>query len=397
MARAPRFGYKKTDRGWLVNVTATHSQSGRREQRYFPTREKALAFAGQLREKAIKHGGNAGLISPVLAEQATAAAELLKPFEVTLLEVVRRFVEAEQQSLSSVTVETAMKQFKLTKSDLSEKQRQAIKHVTAHLLADFPDRLLSTITLEELEAHIARNTTGNAAFNGKRRLLVTLWRWAERAPRGWCKAIVAEEIETRATVTQEIGILNEAQAKCLMATAERHFPDAVQGFAIALFTGMRQAELARLLPADVSSEGIRVPAASAKTKRRRFINMPSTLSAWLKAYPIRDSVLPPNWQRKESAVRRLAGWRVWTDLVDPASPPDDLPEWPDNALRHTHATVAIATGTTLEALMFEFGHSGGSEMLRSHYVGAIAKTEARKILQIGPNGTILPKQTQCDT
>ncbi len=40
--------------------------------------------------------------------------------------------------------------------------------------------------------------------------------------------------------------------------------------------------------------------------------------------------------------------------------------------------------------MFEFGHSGGSEMLRSHYVGAIAKAEARKILQTGPNGTTLP-------
>ncbi len=76
--------------------------------------------------------------------------------------------------------------------------------------------------------------------------------------------------------------------------------------------------------------------------------MSPTLSAWLKAYPIGESVLPSNWKRKEMAVRRLAGWRVWTDLVDPPSPPDDLPEWPDNALRHTHATVAIATGTTLK-------------------------------------------------
>ena len=122
MARTPKFGFTKTPRGWLVNVTATHSQSGRREQRYFPTREKASNFASKLREKAIKHGENAGIIPPILAEQATAAAELLKPYDVTLLEVVRRFVESEKQNLSSASIETAIQQFKLSKSNLSEKQ-----------------------------------------------------------------------------------------------------------------------------------------------------------------------------------------------------------------------------------------------------------------------------------
>ncbi len=54
----------------------------------------------------------------------------------------------------------ALKKFGLTKSDLSEKQRQALKHMSAHLLADFPERLLSTITLEELENHIAETLLG---------------------------------------------------------------------------------------------------------------------------------------------------------------------------------------------------------------------------------------------
>ncbi len=140
---------------------------------------------------------------------------------------------------------------------------------------------------------------------------------------------------------------------------------------------MRQAELARLLSENVASEGIRVPAASAKTKRRRFINMSPTLSAWLKAYPIGESVLPSNWKRKEMAVRRLAGWRAWTVMVDPASPTDDLPAWLDNSLRRTNATVAITPRATLETLMFKFGHSGGSEMLRSHCLGAMAKRKPK--------------------
>lgn len=397
MPRTARFRYTKTSRGWLVNVTGKHSKSGRREQRYFSTREKAKEFAARLREQAEEHGKAASLISPLLAEEAHAAAKLLKPFGVSILDVVQRYVATETAAQASVTVEDAIAHFKLAKAHLSEKQQQAVRHMGNHLAEDFPERMLATITTTELAEHIENRTGGDGAFNGKRRLLVTLWRWAAKVPRQWCEASVAENIETRSTVSPEIGILDAQQARAVLSAAEKHFPDCVPGFAIALFTGMRQAEIARLTPSDLTEEGIQVPAASAKTKRRRFVNMPAPLAKWLAAYPIGESVLPPNWRRKEIAVRRLAGFRVWSDLVPAlklkpklkATPPAKLPEWPDNALRHTHATVALATGATIEQLTFEFGHSGGPQMLRSHYVGAMPKREALAILQIGPHGKTL--------
>ena len=101
---------------------------------------------------------------------------------------------------------------------------------------------------------------------------------------------------------------------------------------------------------------------------------------------IGDTVLPGNWQKKEKTVRRLAGWKVWSDLVEPNTPPDDLPDWPQNALRHTHASMFVALGKPLEKLIFEFGHSGGVRMLKSHYVGVMPKSEALKIMKIAPRG-----------
>ena len=95
-------------------------------------------------------------------------------------------------------------------------------------------------------------------------------------------------------------------------------------------------------------------------------------------------MLPTNWAKKEKAVRRLAGWKVWSDQVTPHAPPEDLPEWPQNALRHTHASVLIALGKPLETLTFEFGHSGGAQVLKAHYVGVMPKTEAAKIMKISP-------------
>lgn len=86
-----------------------------------------------------------------------------------------------------------------------------------------------------------------------------------------------------------------------------------------------------------------------KNKRRRFIQMPPPLAKWLKAYPIDENVVPPDWDREKKAVQRLAGWKVWSDAVPrlgitpkmEAEPPEYLPDWPHNALRDTAATVCL--------------------------------------------------------
>ena len=58
--------------------------------------------------------------------------------------------------------------------------------------------------------------------------------------------------------------------------------------------------------------------------------------------------------------------------------------WRRQALRHSHASYAIAAGTPLESLLFEFGHVGGVEMLRKHYLGRASKAQAAAFFAIGP-------------
>ena len=153
---------------------------------------------------------------------------------------------------------------------------------------------------------------------------------------------------------------------------------------------MRNSELERLDPSDITQEGITLNADTTKTNRRRFIEVPAPLAAWLKAYPVDSTVLPANWFRKEKAVRRRAGWRVWCDLFDPPNAPEDHPDWPDNGLRHTHASVMVALGKPLDNLTFEFGHSGGAAVLKAHYVGVMIKAEAIKIWSLGPSRATVP-------
>ena len=391
MARTPKFAFKQTPRGWLVNSPATITQSGRRERSYFPTRDAAKAHAAALREKFLEHGGNAQVIPPSLAEAATSAQRLLEPLGISLLDAVTRFVEMETRNRASATIEDATAAFQLVKEGSSDKQTSAYRLRCEKLVAEFSGRMLSTIRGEELQSHLEETTSGPAGFNQNYRLVRAIWKWSSKPPRSWCTDEPIRHLETKDAISGEIGILTAAEAKAVLQAAENHFPEAVIPFAIALFTGLRAAEICRLDPKDITADGINLPAANdRKNKRRRFIQMPDPLAAWLKAYPITDNVVPPDWYRKHRAVRRLAGFRVWSDLVAPPAPPEDLPEWPSNALRHTAATVAVALGKPLEKLVFEHGHSGGLKTLQGNYVGAMPRSEAIKIWTIGPNGKKLP-------
>lgn len=389
MPRPVKFTVKQVQNSWRVNVPAQYSISGRRERHHFKTREAALEAQKKLRNDAKKFGEVASALPPTLAEQAAKAAELLQPYGITILEAASRIAAIEQEKIASVTIDHALDQFIAAKSELSEKQQQAIRHLASHLRNDFAGRVLSTIACDEIEAHLQERTSGATSYNAKLRLLTTFWRWCAVPKRGWSNAENLKHAERKAVVTEEIGVLTAKEAETLLQTAEKHFPDMVPILVISLFTGMRQAEIERLQMSDISAEGITVPATSAKTKKRRFIQMTEPLAAWLDAYKPATELIPANFERKDKAVRRLAGWAVWSDLVlskglGDAEPPENAPQWPQNALRHTAASINVALGKPIETLVFEHGHAGGLQMLRTHYVGKITKADALKIWSLRP-------------
>jgi integrase len=385
MARKPSFKFVKTTSGWKVEIPDRLSPTGKRQRVFFATRDEAKEYAAELRSDNEDHGTNASVITPSLADEATRAAALLAPFGISLLEAARMAVISKNTELASSLIEDALTSFRKSKSNRSDAHAKAYEYMERDLLKSFAGRVLSSITGAELLVHTEKFAPSPASFNGLTRLISAFWRWSAKHPRDWCDAKRVEVLERKETTKDEIGVLNAKQCLKLLETAKKHYPECVPGFAISLFTGMRKAELTRLQASDVTSAGINLPATSTKTGRRRFIQMPTPLKAWLKAYPLEETVLPANWHKKEKAVRRLAGWKVWSDLVEPHVPPKALPEWPHNALRHTHASVLIALGKPLESLTFEFGHSGGVQVLKSHYVGVMPKADATKIMNIRPS------------
>jgi hypothetical protein len=116
------------------------------------------------------------------------------------------------------------------------------------------------------------------------------------------------------------------------------------------------------------------------------------LKAWLKQYPFQKC---PNWTRISRAVRYLAGFKTWVEpgFIDEGIKPLATPSkpWPQNALRHSYASYAVAAGTPLETLLWQFGHTGSPTVLREHYVGRATKKDALAYFSIVPEGVAKPK------
>jgi integrase len=389
MPRTPSFRVADTDKGWLLHVPASLSETGKLQRRYFKTRDEAVKAAAVMREGYRANGEQACVLPPRVADQAVAALKLLEGTGGSLLDAAAAFREAWLARNSSMPLADAVAVYLESREDLREVTLASYRYTLEKACEPLAERMLSELTAADVEAITAGKGQTAAAMH--RRNFRAFWRWACKPPREWARAEMLGALEQiRQSKDSDIVSLKPAEVRALLKAAEGYRPEAAVAFAVAIFGGVRAKELSRLTWGDVLADHIEIGRSVAKKHARRLVPICSTLRAWLDAYRGEskkdDPLTGGNWRAVSCAVRRLAGWDVSAQLLtDPPEPSRGA--WPANACRHTCASVQVAIGTPLEDLTFKFGHSGGHELLRAHYVARMTKKDALAILSTGPGGT----------
>lgn len=392
MAKPIRFTPKNSASGWRINIPAKISETGKRQQLFYRTQKLALAAADDLKKKVELFGVQTRAIGPSLAEKATAAAALLAPYGIDLLEAARIVAGMREKETASRPLSSAANAWLLACEGLRTKTQQGYKQTAKRLKAALGERVLATLTTDDLQAALVPPGTPPTSAAGHVARGKAFWNWS--AEKGWCEAKTFDGVKLpKASVEKgEIQILTPAEAETLLRTAEEHFPQAVASYALQLFAGIRAEEITRMDAEHVTANGIELSATVTKKGRRRHITPSATLAAWLKAHPFEQC---SNWRRVDRAVRYLAGWNLAPDpdLVKPALVTEDKtprPDWPQNALRHSHASYSVASGASIDTLLFEFGHTASPAVLRAHYVGSASKKQAIQYFAIAPEGVKIP-------
>ncbi len=398
MPRKPSFSYRKTPSGWKVEIPKSLAPSGERERAFFKTRDKARDYAEELSAKHKESGANHLAIKPSLAEAALKAEALLAPTGAGLIEAAQAFRKIWDAKHASCALNAAVKDYLASRADLRDSTLKSYKYSLDKVLAPLHKRVMAEIKTPDLEKILkGKGTTARAMHL---RNIRTFWKWASAATRGWTTMATVDALEaSRMCGDADIKILKPDDVRALLEAAELEGPGAAAAYAIAVFGGVRMAELGKLTWGDVGEDHIEIGRAIAKKHSRRLIPVCPTLKAWLDATRGDNEddtpIVPANWSDVSKSVRRRAGWNVAARLLNDqvkTGKLKKLPEltrgkWPANACRHTCASVQVAIGTSLEDLTFKFGHSGGHDLLRRHYVARLTKKDAIAILTVGPGGT----------
>lgn len=398
MARRTQFQPVEGPHGWRLNVPAKYTETGKRERHFFTTKQKALDAAKELKKAAAEFGHRSQAIRPSLAEEATAAAELLEPWGASLLDAVRFFIAAKNAESASKPVSDALALW-IADMEVKVRGRTLTNYKqTQKRFATLGSKALSEVTRDDLQGIVSPPGMSQASAAGHYRIGMAFWNWSAR--RGWCAAELFGKLDKpEKPQRKRITFLEPEAAEALLRTAAAFYPSAVGHFAVGLFAGVRPAELARLDPALVHTDGIDVGADESKGESRRHITPCETLAAWLALYPFQSV---PNWERVWDAVRRLAGWEVKSEFADKlvtdgklARLPDPhRGEWPQDVMRHTCGTYHVAKGEDLGGMAFWFGHTGGETTLRRYYVGKAKRKQALEFFAIVPDGVEAPKNLE---
>lgn len=390
-------------------------------------KEKAAAVRAQIKAK----GGVVATYSPQQVAVIESALETCTKAKVTLTQAVASYAEAALHLPEGVSLVSAVRGYAerikketetpILVTDLVEKYKTTLreKEVKAAHLYSAGIRLdraatyfqcnVSDVTAEAVDQWLQNLEVGPQTRKHHRRTLISLFRFAQRKdflPSGLTEA---DKSETITVPSRPIEAYTPEQAAYL---AEQ-MPERWRAYTVlALFSGLRPAELFRLDWSRVKKDHIEVTASGSKVKVRRIVPIHSNLAAWLQTIPNKKGPIVPivekvmkgkNLKRKQEkdTVEKLHGRQAQQlsialrDTVAQAATVAKKPEATKadkdlaegftvihDGLRHSYISYRVPILKDLPAVALEAGNS--EEVIQEHYNKVSTEKEAKRYFSINP-------------
>ena len=388
MPKDPKFEVVKHKNGkWMVNVPAAYSETGKRSQPTFKTRNDGQEFAKALKENHKAFGLQSKTLSAEDSIDAAKALKLLINHDVNLTQCAKFYVQHHDRRAKAPKFGELMGQF----IDLKDKAKKSAKYLKGlrnlhnRLPKDFAETNIVDLAGQDIEHAIDQMTDGDTAKES----IFTRFRAVLNY------AIKAEFLEKNPCIqvfrwdrkpTKEVELYTPDEARSLFSACkdyedgkDRKCSECAVPFAFLAFAGIRPTELERLKWGNVRLENkhIRIGASVSKTNHTRNIPINDTLAAWIETVPVDEregSIIPSRWKQKATRVRKeakLDGRRL------------------QDALRHSYGSYLLVMGDSENdryKLHSAMGHQH-AETFYNHYHNATTREVAEKFWRILPEST----------
>jgi integrase len=254
------------------------------------------------------------------------------------------------------------------KNDRRDRTVSDLKSRLTMFAEDFPDRRLSELTVEEIQAWIDEDEEWSARTRINYLTKISqLFNYALK--HNWVDANLVERIDRPSAEDSEPKIFTVEQAEKLVQNANKF--GLLPCISLGLFAGLRSAELMRMDGADVKFDdrSIIVGQQVAEKRSRRVVDMCDALYAWLK--PLKTLKSP------------IVDVKEFRDNMDELKKAAELETWPHNGLRHSFGSYHLKFHGDAIKTAGQMGHRS-SDVVHDHYKVLVLKTEAEKFWNLRP-------------
>jgi site-specific recombinase XerD len=361
---------------------------GKRVRYAFRTKEEAEGKAALLRAQRKGEGEDAFALAKFDRTDAEAALEVLKPHGLTLLEAAKFYVQNISLVRDSKSVRAVVDELLKLKAQDGRSKRY-LKDLRLKLsngfAALFGTRPIHEITHQELDNWLRSHDDWLAVTrNNYATALGVLFGLA--AKRGYLLKDPTEQLDRANVQLEKPGILSLDEARALLAAAPADFVSAI---ALGLFAGLRpEAELWHLdwRGIDLKEKLIDI-STSKNSASHRFVKIAPNLLAWLKAYKRDSGPVSPKGDAYHGRLQKARA--AAAQELDRANLPHaSLDDWPQDAMRHTFASMHYAAFKHAAETAEQMGHSNGLRIFFRHYRNRVKPAEAALFWRLVPERSV---------
>jgi integrase len=365
----------------------------------FPTLADAEKQALKWENARAKYGTAGRFLAERDATRMAQAFDLLQPHGADIVDACRFFaehLEAEKRRASGKVVSDGLAEWV---ESYATKDRDPETRVELASKARIFRQAFGHLKLSDLDAaKIIKWIDGYEAKPGKLAAPFTRANLRTKISqflnfsklKGWIENNPLQGIKVERPPRAPVAILDVTQVRRLLSAADVSEDRAIvlPYAAVCIFAGLRpnsEAEALRWEDINFSTGDIHVRAETSKTREERFVPMESNLIAWLESCAIRhpgaiigaaENPFREAWEK----VKRAAGYKVGT--VPKNGWPALAQDWPADAMRHTYASMWLATHKSRAELAERMGNSEAT--IKAHYRRAIRPEVAKEFWEIMP-------------
>ena len=334
------------------------------------TKEEAELEAERIRRQEAKIGREASRLSEARTREAVRAFDRLAGTGYTLSDAVEFLLDNQAGEGGQVTVRELYDAYYQDRID-NHRSPETLRDIRCRLGAfarDFEDTLAHEITKATLQDWLRRQNGGAVSKGNIRRHVSGLLNFALQRDN--------IRINPAATLTtpsvrkdRRPPVLSVTDSRKLMNTCAEKDADMVPYFSLALFAGIRPAEIMRLdwSSIDWDRQEVFVGAKVSKTGNERYVKLRPNALEWL--LPFRQASGPIHFSRRQfRSVREKSKVK-----------------WGHDILRHTFGSMHLAAFRNAGDTAEQMGHESSTSMLFRHYRRAVRQQDADRFWAIEPS------------